>query len=366
MSDELRQRIDAARSHVDLIALVNADTDLRKVGNSWRGICPFHGRAGSGRNFIVYTSTDGIQRARCKSQGCFAGDAVDYVQAKRLANASVLDALTWLDGKRGDWYSERPRVYQPTPTPPVPPGLGRQALAYHLALDTLMTPQGGSGRDWWHDQGLDDETIARYEVGICPRCPTASHDEPDARSATIPILRDGQIVQIRHRLLQPADPKDKYRPEVRGQGLLLFNTDSLTKLPDGEPRDGMDDVLIVEGEKKTLVLERFGLGWLLPVISATGGIDSWASAHAEQWLPLLDSAKRVHVCFDPGMASRAAAEKTARLFGRRGCIMSLPDKIDDWLLATYQAGDQLAPMQYMITKLGNALPAGVRQILWED
>jgi hypothetical protein len=314
LGDALTHRecaIARARAHADLVAVVAQTHQVRPVGRRHRAHCPFH----DDRTPSFYVEErDGVQRFQCYGSSCGAhGDVVDYV--RRRDGLGVAEAVRYLLGESA-FVSHAPRERRPPPPPAQPLPLSA-AERYHRALDD-------DARAWWERQGCTSEVIDTFQLGYCARCPTYyDPDQPDYRSSsyTIPIYApDGTLLNIRHRVAQPLDPGDKYRPETRERGAHLFNLGSL-----GDSKD----VVICEGEKKVMVWWRFLP--FFPAISATAGVSSWLRQYRDVWPPLLAHVARVFVVFDPGAEDEA--ERTAALFGRRGIPVFLPAKLDDYLLA---------------------------------
>ena len=83
-------------------------------------------------------------------------------------------------------------------------------LRYHQALTD-------EAREYWWAEGITDESIARYLLGYCSSCPTDQEKRP---SYTIPVINDGHLENIRHRLKDVT--ADKYRPHMAGLGVQAF------------------------------------------------------------------------------------------------------------------------------------------------
>jgi hypothetical protein len=135
---------------------------------------------------------------------------------------------------------------------------------------------------------------------------------------------------IRHRLIPegPGGAGDKYRPQRKRDGVALFGANQIAH----GTASGIDMALILEGEVKKLVGESCGLESFFVLVSATSGMRTWLRGHGHAWVPLFDNMREIYVLFDPDMRARDAALHTARLFGRRGRLVHLPGKFDDFLL----------------------------------
>jgi hypothetical protein len=176
-------------------------------------------------------------------------------------------------------------------------------LTYHKMLDT-------DDREYWHSQGIYDGAIDRYTLGICYACPTDREHRP---SYTIPIVNQGKLCNIRHRIIDAKDG-DKYRPHMAGLGNTLFNADNLYR-PD------LDTITIVEGEKKSICLSQYDI----PTVGTFG-----ARGFEPHWAKRFERFRRVYVAFDPG--AELEAEQLAALFDGRGYVVDLPCKPDDFFV----------------------------------
>jgi len=221
-------------------------------------------------------------------------EALDILEGYTSLQASEAAALP---SARDDFSG----IHVPEPVPP-PPDLRQDLhLVYHRRLDP-------AARQWWHDQGIDDEAISRFFLGVCD-------DHPQyGRAYTIPVIERGKLVNLRMRLHEPPKPKDKYRPWASGYGTQLFNSDILT------PELG--SVIVTAGEKKVIVLWSNGLS----AVSPTGGCTNWR----DEWTTRLQFCHKVYIAFDPN--ETAAAWKLASKIGERAFVVNLPDKPDDFLM----------------------------------
>ena len=169
---------------------------------------------------------------------------------------------------------------------------------YHAALND-------EAREWWYAEGINDDSIERYQLGYCPRCPT---DKSGRSSYTIPIINDGQLLNIRHRL--KTNGGDKYRPHMAGLGTQLFNADFL---------HGAKDTIIVEGSKKSIVLDQQGLG----SVAIMG-----KRAFKKEWLAWFGNLTTIYVILDPD--AKESALRLASIFDGKGKVVNLPVKPDDF------------------------------------
>lgn len=173
-------------------------------------------------------------------------------------------------------------------------------LHYHnLLTDSLI--------GWWCGEGINQDSILNYKLGYCPHCPTDSQKRP---SYTIPIINQNQLQNIRHRLIG-ADNGDKYRPHRAGLGTQLFNADFLSSAP--------SDIVIVEGAKKSIVLDQNGI----PSVAIMG-----KRSFQRKWIEWFKDIKTIYVALDPD--AQESARRLATFFDKRGRIVNLPVKPDDF------------------------------------
>lgn len=162
-------------------------------------------------------------------------------------------------------------------------------------------------RDYWHSEGINDESIKRWMLGYCANC---RMDYQRRSSHTMPVVNVGKLRNIRHRLVG-ADGSDKYRPHMKGLRNTLFYADALFK-----PDNSM--VILWEGEKKAIVGAQNGFDG--PAVMGIQGFQ-------KEWAKWFMRFKTVYVCYDPDAIEKAAQD--AKLFQGRGKVVELPEKADD-------------------------------------
>lgn len=230
------------------------------------------------------------------------------------------DAAAWLMKREGLTYPEAlerlgQQSHYTTPLPTAPaPDLSAQLAALPSRAEYYFC-LGDLARDYWRAAGLTDETITRFRLGYAHKCPTAA-----GPSYVIPYIEAGEVVSIRHRLLD--ESRGRYRPEFSGLGNRLFNPDSLQT----ESRlSRTREAVIVEGEKKAMVLDQAGFR-----VTGLPGANTWRP----DWLSYFDKIDLVYIAADPGAFEQMAA--VARDFeaaGKWAKVAELPGKPDDLLSA---------------------------------
>jgi len=321
--------IDALLQSIDLAELVSqAGGKLRHNGDGYRCACPLHGGSNES-SFSVFRGDDGLFYWKCFADCDAGGDSIEFV--KLWKGLDFLRAVEYLGGK--DYQAD-------------PDELARMAEERHkrqeeraererkIAEQTLADLRTAERHlyyhehapEWvrveWEQRGLDWGWQGFFFLGGCDDF--IINDGYHTPTLTIPILDEQrELLNIRHRLLKPQNPQDKYRPERVGLKQVPFL--ALPELGyDGEV------ILVVEGEVKAAVTySRIGeMDWQVIGVPGQG-----------MYKHLIDQllGKNVIVCPDPG------AEAPARDFSIAvgGRYFELPGKIDDFILETGADNDVL-------------------------
>jgi hypothetical protein len=189
-------------------------------------------------------------------------------------------------------------------------------------------------RELYKKRGIDNQYwLDFWGLGYCPFKRFAVGEQFfSSPSLTIPVFTpDKKVLTIEHRLLNPQDPGDKYRPEVRGLPAVIFIADYERELKD------KGKVLVLEGKFKAMTTFIMADDPKLHVI----GLPSKSPD-----LELLEQLKDCDLifCLDPdayflsdkqkaqGMKTTAAL-RLAEHFKDRARFMQLGGKIDDMLMA---------------------------------
>ena len=169
-----------------------------------------------------------------------------------------------------------------------------------------------------------------WDIGYCEQkwaCTNGVNFASD--TLTIPIRpRPGEPVGIKHRLLKPINPGDKYRPEFKGLPNALFVAD--------HERELTGACLVVEGEFKAMTT------WRLLDDPGRHVVGLPGKSPDTELLKPLENCEPVIICLDPDAYQRAAVHKPgdktavqriAEAVGDKARVIHLAGKIDDMLLA---------------------------------
>lgn len=156
------QLVDRVREANDLVEVVSGYVRLQRAGHTYKGLCPFHSE-----KTPSFTVSSDKQLFYCF--GCQAGGNVFHFIMK-IENLDFPGALKFLAKRAGIALPE--------------PELSPEARArreqrdrlrdvvelavrfYHSVL--VRHPAGGAGRDYARSRGLDEDVIARFELGFAP------------------------------------------------------------------------------------------------------------------------------------------------------------------------------------------------------
>lgn len=313
-----QQVIDLA----DLVAIADqAGAQLKRSCGEWRGKCPIHG--GDNKTaFVVYQGGDRM-RWKCYTHDCGGGDVIDFVAKWR--NIEPKAAYEWLGGGSTLTPQEAARMaaeqlvkaefYE-----------AKKRAEYEQALEELHHARAweryyqnlaasDTAREIWKGRGISREWQDYWALGYNPDF-VYKHDDTIYHSPTltIPIYNGGdQPANIRHRILNPFDPKDKYRPERGGLKALPF-------IADPWKVDSLPKALVVEGEIKAMVCYM----WLDNSDFQLYGIPGKKSFGelAERL-----RGREVYILFDPD-AGEEAREAAKQVSGR---YVEMTMKVDDAL-----------------------------------
>jgi hypothetical protein len=312
--------LDYILAKYDLVDMATrAGTTMKHNQTDWRGPCPLH-HGHDPNSFAIY-SEDGKQKWKCFSSTCGCGDVIDFYAAWH-----GVDLKTAITEMRGD--------SKPDPLAITKAATERAERAEHQLQETIAQAQKAlndlkEARSWekyhamldtneearnlWASRGVPQVWQDLWRLGYCD----SFHVNTSAGSLVtstlaMPIFgKDWELLNIRHRLLNPLNPKDKYRPDRPGLPAQPFMTD---------PDKGMDadNFLIVEGEIKSMVtyITLDSSKW--QVLGVPG--KSWFHKITGQL-----KGKRVVICFDPDADKEA--EQAAR--DTNGKLIRLQVKIDD-------------------------------------
>lgn len=316
----------------DLIAMAErAGTSMKKGPTDWRGCCPLH-KGKDPDAFAIYVE-DGKQKWKCFSGDCGCGDVLDFYAAWH--GITLQRAIQELKGDskpdpQAILRAATERAERAEKQLQATIALAQKALTdlrearawekYHAELEA-----SDDARLMWANRGIPDVWQDLWRLGYCDRFTVNTRDgQLITPTLAMPIFGPGwELLNIRHRLLNPINPKDKYRPDRAGLPAAPF-------MADPDLGTEAENYLIVEGEIKGMVVYITLDSTHWQVLGIPG----------KSWFPHIApklKGKRVVICFDPDAETEAA--QAAKDTG--GKVIKLQDKIDDLINAGILGRDDL-------------------------
>lgn len=326
--------------NLDLRPIVESKgVQLHKTRVDYRSSCPIH--KGEDKNaFAVWYEGD-KWRWKCYSGNCGGGDVIDFIMVSEVLD--IKQAIERLGGGKpisseearaaAEDRRKRAEVYE-----------AQKKAEYQQALDELHKARAWErycdnlcdcrdARQLWRSRGIPDDFQGYWELGYCPDF-IYRHDDQTyhSPSLTIPIFNGEEMpANIRHRILKPVDPNDKYRPERSGLRALPFMADYM------DPEH--DHILIVEGEIKAMVTY---------ICLDSGEWQVYGIPGKQAFRELAERVKghQIWIAFDPD--AREQAESAARMVNGR--LVHLAMKIDDAINEGYL---DKAHLRHLLTMAGS-------------
>jgi DNA primase len=316
---------DRVKQQADIVRVVGEYVRLKKSGQNFTGLCPFHGEKTP--SFAVHPVKQIFHCFGCGK----GGDVFSFVM--EMEKCPFPEAVRIVAEKCGIALP-RPKERSPEERKEnqqraVLIELHREAQTFFVKqLET--TGEGRAARAYLEDRGLDKEVMARFGIGYAPSGGDAllrqlkpkypekllpesgliSRDQSGGRlfdrfrrRITFPIANEsGKIVAFGCRALGDDQPKYLNSPEtpIYSKSNVLYHLD---RAKDALRRQ--DFAVLVEGYMDAIAVARAGIS---NVVASCG------TSLADPQIRLLGRfTKRVIVNYDPDSAGQAAAERSVSL-----------------------------------------------------
>ena len=270
------EEVDRIRESADIVQIIGEHVALRRVGNDWRGPCPFH--QGTHRNFSV--------SARRKLYHCFVCDEKGSVFTflQRRLGVDFPTAVRMVAEKSGLEVREV-RQQREGPDPREPLWEIQTAAAEFFTSVLWDDPLGAPAREYIAERGVSKELADRFGLGFAPReigllrahLTSLGYEEPKLLEAGLLVQRDegaeprprfrGRLMFPIHdlashiagfggRLIGPGEPKylDSAESPIFVKGKLLYGLHTARLAARREDR-----ILLVEGYFDALRIVAAGL-----------------------------------------------------------------------------------------------------------
>jgi DNA primase len=312
---------EKVKQQADIVRVIGEYVQLKKAGQNFRGLCPFHSEKTP--SFNVHPTRQIYHCFGC-GQG---GDVFKFVM--EMEKCPFPEAMRIVAEKCG---IALPRARERSPEERrenqqrgVLLEIHREAQSY-FAKQLEGTLEGKAARAYLEDRGLDRDTMARFGIGYAPsggdlllRQLKSNYEEKALvdsglisrdqsgrlfdrfrRRVTFPISNESsKIVAFGARALGDDQPKYLNSPEtpIYSKSNVLYHLD---RAKDALRRQ--DFAVLVEGYMDAIAVARAGIS---NVVASCG------TALAETQIKLLGRfTKRVVVNYDPDTAGQAATERS--------------------------------------------------------
>src|ERR1039458_6824757 len=329
---------DRVKQQADIVRVVGEYVSLRKSGQNFSGLCPFHSEKTP--SFAVHPVK---QMYHCFGCGV-GGDVFKFVM--EMEKISFPEAIRVVAEKcgiaipRAKRRTAEQRKEKQQRTSLVE--MHREAAAF-FAQQLNGTPEGRAAKAYLLDRGLDSDAMARFGIGFAPSGGEAllrtmkqkypekvlevtglfSRDQSGRlydrfrRRVMFPIANDsGKIVAFGGRALGDYLPKYLNSPEtpIYSKSNVLYHLDRAK-----EALRQSDFAVLVEGYMDAIAVARAGIS---NVVASCG------TSLTEPQVKLLSRfTRRVVVNYDPDTAGQAATERSLTILLEQGAevrVLALP------------------------------------------
>jgi len=316
---------DRVKQQADIVRVVGEYVRLKKSGQNFTGLCPFHGEKTP--SFAVHPVKQIFHCFGCGK----GGDVFSFVM--EMEKCQFPEAVGIVAEKCGIAI---PRPKERSPEERKENQQRAVLIEMHREAQTFFvkqletTGEGKAARAYLEDRGLDKDAIARFGIGYAPsggdlllrhlkqkypdkllgESGLVSRDQSSGRlfdrfrrRITFPIANEsGKIVAFGCRALGDDQPKYLNSPEtpIYSKSNVLYHLD---RAKDALRRQ--DFAVLVEGYMDAIAVARAGIS---NVVASCG------TSLAEPQIKLLGRfTKRVIVNYDPDAAGQAATERSVSL-----------------------------------------------------
>ncbi len=323
--------IETIRNRTDLVTVVSRHLTLKKAGQNFMGLCPFHSE-----KTPSFTVNPTKQFFHCF--GCSAGGDVFHFLSKieqitfpeavrRLAVTAGVTLPTYQNTttETDQAYSEFEQIYRAN---------AEAAALFHQNL--LHRKEAEEARRYLRGRGVSDETVRTFGIGFA----LPFYDDlikhikaPTALLEKASLIRKGEkgyYDTFRNRMIVPIRTVQGRVVGFGGRALndtppKYLNTSETPVFTKGKHLFGLD---IARGKTSLIVVEGYFDAMMLHQNGISNAVATMGTAMTPDHLQAIRRhVEKVHLIFDPDTAGIAAAVRTAPLFIESGIaaeVVSLP------------------------------------------
>lgn len=325
LSDSFLQEL---RLKTDVVDLISSYVSLKKRGNTYVGLCPFHNEKTP--SFTVYENTQSFYCFGCGA----GGDGVSFM--RKIENLDYIDAVKVLAQRAGmqmpdegydDSLSKKRRVILQ---------INREtARFYH---NYMMSERGKVGLQYFLNRGLSQKTIRHFGLGYAPNSwdelfkhlKSKGYDVSDMLTAG--VVRKGEkgyYDYFRNRVMTPIidvrgnfiafggrvldDSKPKY---INTSDTLVYKKTNEVFGLNYAKDSGKDSLILCEGYMDVIAMHQAGF---------TNAVAGCGTALTNEQVRLLSRyAKEIILVYDNDEAGQKALNKAISLFDQVDVKISIP------------------------------------------
>lgn len=325
LSDSFLQEL---RLKTDVVDLISSYVSLKKRGNTYVGLCPFHNEKTP--SFTVYENTQSFYCFGCGA----GGDSVSFM--RKIENLDYIDAVKVLAQRAGmqmpdegydDSLSKKRRTILQ---------INREtARFYH---NYMMSEQGKVGLQYFLNRGLSQKTIRHFGLGYAPNkwdelfkhLKSKGYDVSDILTAG--VVRKGEkgyydyfinrvmtpIIDVRGNFIAFGgrvldDSKPKY---INTSDTLVYKKTNEVFGLNYAKDSGKDSLILCEGYMDVIAMHQAGF---------TNAVAGCGTALTNEQVRLLSRyAKEIILVYDNDEAGQKALNKAISLFDQVDVKISIP------------------------------------------
>lgn len=325
LSDSFLQEL---RLKTDVVDLISSYVSLKKRGNTYVGLCPFHNEKTP--SFTVYENTQSFYCFGCGA----GGDGVSFM--RKIENLDYIDAVKVLAQRAGmqmpdDGYDDSLSKKRRTILE-----INREtARFYH---NYMMSEQGKVGLQYFLNRGLSQKTIRHFGLGYAPNkwdellkhLKSKGYNVSDMLTAG--VVRKGEkgyYDYFRNRVMTPIidvrgnfiafggrvldDSKPKY---INTSDTLVYKKTNEVFGLNYAKDSGKDSLILCEGYMDVIAMHQAGF---------TNSVAGCGTALTNEQVRLLSRyAKEIILVYDNDEAGQKALNKAISLFDQVDIKISIP------------------------------------------
>ena len=329
LSDSFLQEL---RLNTDVVDLISSYVSLKKRGNTYVGLCPFHNEKTP--SFTVYENTQSFYCFGCGA----GGDGVSFM--RKIENLDYIDAVKVLAQRAGmqmpdDGYDDSLSKKRRTVLE-----INREtARFYH---NYMMSEQGKVGLQYFLNRGLSQKTIRHFGLGYAPNkwdellkhLKSKGYNVSDMLAAG--VVRKGEkgyYDYFRNRVMTPIidvrgnfiafggrvldDSKPKY---INTSDTLAYKKTNEVFGLNYAKDSGKDSLILCEGYMDVIAMHQAGF---------TNAVAGCGTALTNEQVRLLSRyAKEIILVYDNDEAGQKALNKAISLFDQVDIEISIPTLSD--------------------------------------